>query len=852
MAIDGYIPKIALPSGEEDHREGDGIGLIYTAPDGKKKGFACDLFQGGGPTNAIARWFMKNGVYQIEKCVLTHGHSDHGDGIIRMAEGGNVSVKEVLCYDPNTLKHGGSTVAGDINYMFKLIRRVQATGTVVHYIDHGSTVTFGDITFRVYREQPTKLDKDDTYGWSFVNDGSLVLYSPELQIVLPGDGPEDQERMLIYFGGRVIAVDITHHGNSWTKHNAVALKKYGCLLAWESCVEKNGPGTSEWTAYGARRILEQGIPVWMQNEDIYFHAESGVITFTQGNKRITTLIPYAGKGDGFKMGWAKDDNGWKYYSNAGKALTGWHKLKWSGGTHWFFFEPDGYMVTGWQYLDWSGGKNWFFFDYKNGWMKTGWIFVETGWYYLDPESGAMKTGWLKWKNRWCYLEPVSNKNQGHCYIDCEAEIDGKKYRFDKDGYAEEINTEGQITVVNGKLNQVSASRRQFVIDIANLVRKYAPSYDIKVYSPIISQAIHESGWGESKLAAKYHNYFGLKCGTKWKGRSVNMKTQEEYTAGSLTTISANFRAYDSMEEGVKGYFEFIQLPRYSNLKGVTSPRQYLQRIKDDGYATGSQYVEHNMNTINMYDLTQFDVPVATTDKSLEDPIDVLIRIMEAEVGTHEGANNQTKYGDEMHAIQPRNMDKNAAWCDAFFDWCILKLCEYFGYGADMARQVLCGDFDDYTYASVALYKKAGRWSSAPHRGDQIFFGGSGHTGGVISVSGGTENTIEGNKGDEVRKCSYSIHSPSIIGYGRPRYYLLTGKPTAADMPLLKKGATGVDVETLQKMLIAKGYSCGESGADGSFGNATLQAVKRFQNDSGLEADGEVGPLTWGKLFDNAG
>ncbi|MBQ8052598.1 MAG: glucosaminidase domain-containing protein [Lachnospiraceae bacterium] len=180
-----------------------------------------------------------------------------------------------------------------------------------------------------------------------------------------------------------------------------------------------------------------------------------------------------------------------------------------------------------------------------------------------------------------------------------------KTESNKTTAAQKTNTK-EITKVVGKLNDLSDSRRLFVIQIANYVRKYAPKYDIKVYSPIIAQAIHESGWGESSLSAKYHNYFGLKCGTLWRGKSVNLSTKEEYSAGTLTTIRSNFRVYDNMEEGVKGYFEFIQLARYANLKGVTSPRQYLQNIKNDGYATGSQYVDHTMALINLYNLTQFD------------------------------------------------------------------------------------------------------------------------------------------------------------------------------------------------------------------------------------------------------
>ena len=89
-------------------------------------------------------------------------------------------------------------------------------------------------------------------------------------------------------------------------------------------------------------------------------------------------------------------------------------------------------------------------------------------------------------------------------------------------------------------------KQEFIKKIAALVQKYAGLYGITVHSPIIAQAILESGWGESKLAATYHNYFGLKCGTAWKGKSVNMATKEEYTAGTLTTIKDNFRVYDSM------------------------------------------------------------------------------------------------------------------------------------------------------------------------------------------------------------------------------------------------------------------------------------------------------------------
>lgn len=87
---------------------------------------------------------------------------------------------------------------------------------------------------------------------------------------------------------------------------------------------------------------------------------------------------------------------------------------------------------------------------------------------------------------------------------------------------------------------------------------------------------------------------------------VNLATWEEYEAGTAMVISDYFRVFDNMEEGVKGYFELLQLPRYQNLKGITEPGQYLETIWADGYATSSVYVQKNMELIEQYQLMKYD------------------------------------------------------------------------------------------------------------------------------------------------------------------------------------------------------------------------------------------------------
>lgn len=171
---------------------------------------------------------------------------------------------------------------------------------------------------------------------------------------------------------------------------------------------------------------------------------------------------------------------------------------------------------------------------------------------------------------------------------------------------------------------------EFIQKIAPLIQAEVKKRGYQVVSPIIAQACVESNYGLSGLSAKYHNYFGLKCGSSWKGKSVNMKTKEEYTAGVLTTIKDNFRVYNSMEEGVRGYFDFINTKRYANLKTAKSPREYLEMIKADGYATSSSYVATNMNMINKHDLTKYD-GAATVAKPITPA--VVSAVIEGKYGT---------------------------------------------------------------------------------------------------------------------------------------------------------------------------------------------------------------------------
>lgn len=145
---------------------------------------------------------------------------------------------------------------------------------------------------------------------------------------------------------------------------------------------------------------------------------------------------------------------------------------------------------------------------------------------------------------------------------------------------------------------MNSAQQKFVIDMYNICIRIGVAYNNLCPIAVTAQACIESNYGRSTLSSKYHNYFGLKCGNNWNGKRVKFKTKEEYKQGILTSIYAEFRAYDSFEDGVKGYYEFVNTKRYSNLKGVISPTDYIMKIKEDGYATSYSYVSNVLSVVN--------------------------------------------------------------------------------------------------------------------------------------------------------------------------------------------------------------------------------------------------------------
>lgn len=360
---------------------------------------------------------------------------------------------------------------------------------------------------------------------------------------------------------------------------------------------------------------------------------------------------------------------------------------------------------------------------------------------------------------------------------------------------------------------LDANKQKFVGNIAKYVKKYASSYGISVHSPIIAQAILESGWGKSKLATDYHNYFGMKCGTKWTGPSVNMTTQEEYTAGTLTTIKDNFRVYDSMEDGIKGYFEFIQLPRYENLKGITDPQKYIETIRNDGYATSSTYVDSLVRIIKLYNLTSYDNAENAGNGGNEmGSRQAMVAKMQSWIGKNEADGSFREVIDIYNSHTPRARGYKLQYSD---EWCA---------GTVSAAAIATGNTDVVPLEVSCHYmiegaKAKGIWVEndgyVPQGGDIILYdwqdsgagdntGNPDHVGVVEYTSGGVIHVIEGNKGRKVARRELSVNGRYIRGFIVPKYTSNTA-PGGGSTP----GVSGT-IDELARRVIAGQFGSGDA------------------------------------------
>lgn len=139
-------------------------------------------------------------------------------------------------------------------------------------------------------------------------------------------------------------------------------------------------------------------------------------------------------------------------------------------------------------------------------------------------------------------------------------------------------------------------RINFIKTLAKYARKICQErgYGFPQYAVCVAQACLESAYGTSTLMKKANAYFGIKANKTWLnkgGRIYNTKTKECYDGKTYTTITDSFRAYNSLEDSVKDYFDLISGKRYAKSLTAGTVKECITAIKEGGYATDPKYID---------------------------------------------------------------------------------------------------------------------------------------------------------------------------------------------------------------------------------------------------------------------
>jgi len=160
--------------------------------------------------------------------------------------------------------------------------------------------------------------------------------------------------------------------------------------------------------------------------------------------------------------------------------------------------------------------------------------------------------------------------------------------------------------------------------------EYVDKYkDIAIYqmktkgvpaSIILAQGLLESDNGNSPLAIKANNHFGIKCHNTWSGSTIYMDDD---------TRNECFRKYSNPETSYRDHSDFLRgARRYSPLFDLapTDYKEWAYGLKKAGYATNPHYAEMLIKIIEDNSLYIYDkgiaVEVESPTKGMGDLVDI--------------------------------------------------------------------------------------------------------------------------------------------------------------------------------------------------------------------------------------
>lgn len=143
------------------------------------------------------------------------------------------------------------------------------------------------------------------------------------------------------------------------------------------------------------------------------------------------------------------------------------------------------------------------------------------------------------------------------------------------------------------------TRKQYIEKYAETAIREMKATGIPA-SITLAQGCLESGNGNSTLATKGNNHFGIKCHKNWKGKTIRHDDDEKNEC---------FRSYKNADESFRDHSDFLRYSdRYASLFNLelTDYKGWAYGLQKAGYATAKTYAASLIQIIEENELWRYD------------------------------------------------------------------------------------------------------------------------------------------------------------------------------------------------------------------------------------------------------
>jgi len=115
----------------------------------------------------------------------------------------------------------------------------------------------------------------------------------------------------------------------------------------------------------------------------------------------------------------------------------------------------------------------------------------------------------------------------------------------------------------------------------------------------LAQGMLESGYGNSELARKANNHFGIKCHNDWSGPIFRVDDdKKDECFRKYKSVWYSYRDHSNFLKGKKRYASLFDLK-------ITDYKGWCRGLRRAGYATNKKYATLLIDLIERYDLNQY-------------------------------------------------------------------------------------------------------------------------------------------------------------------------------------------------------------------------------------------------------